>query len=350
MRKFGIILAVGLLAGCFGGRLKVGPTKGGEVVEAEGWSPYDAEDLLGTKKRSLVEAQKKAVEKVVGVYISAKTRVSQAITLNQNILANVSGYIKKYEIRSEKRDGGFYKTKIRALVRYEKVGEDLNALGLIQPDAPPGNPSVRVERVKGKGAKPATLAVRSAFRRRGFRVVDSPGAQADIQVGVGAEAHRLQVDNVGLGGFYSYRARVSLSAKKSSTGEVLGSQVKEASALDPTPAIAKEKSLGEAGSIAGDALAEAIYASLSRRSNVSVRVRGVGNLTEVQGLIDDLRTQPDIAMVTLGAYSAAETELIVTPQGFAGEELARILKQMKKYRFSIDSVSPYRVEVRVGSQ
>ena len=143
MRRIILLVLVGTLAGCASGRLEVGPAKDGEVVEAEGWSPVDASDPLGTKKRSLAEAQKKAVEKVVGVYISAKTRVSQAVSVNQNILANVQGYINKYEIVGEKQEEGFYKTRIRALVRYQAVGKDLDRLGLIRPDAPPGNPSVQ---------------------------------------------------------------------------------------------------------------------------------------------------------------------------------------------------------------
>ena len=66
----GLAAALALVvAGCAHGRLKLGRTDDGEVVEAEGWSPYDAKDLMSTKQRSLAEAQKKAVERVVGVYI-----------------------------------------------------------------------------------------------------------------------------------------------------------------------------------------------------------------------------------------------------------------------------------------
>ncbi|MDE2291459.1 MAG: hypothetical protein KGL53_05195, partial [Elusimicrobia bacterium] len=147
MKNARILLAAAVaiaVAGCAHQRLKLGKTKDGEVIEAEGWSPYDPKDLLASKQRSLAEAEKKAVEQVVGVYVSAKTRVAQAVTLDQNILAKVGGYIQSYEVEKEWQEDGFYKTKIRAYVLYKKVGDDLKELGLVRPEAPPGNPRVAV--------------------------------------------------------------------------------------------------------------------------------------------------------------------------------------------------------------
>src|SRR5882724_5756467 len=117
--KYPFLLAgVLALAACSGSRthLKNGKTLEGEVVEAEGIAPYQAEDLPGTKAASLAAAQRSAVELVVGVYVNAKTRVEKAVAIEQSILAKTSGYIKRYEIMSEGRDGAWYKTKIRALV------------------------------------------------------------------------------------------------------------------------------------------------------------------------------------------------------------------------------------------
>src|SRR5947207_166786 len=63
------------LVGCAGNksRLKLGKTSEGEVVEAEGLAPYNSKDLIATKKASLTDAQRNAVEKAVGVFVSART-------------------------------------------------------------------------------------------------------------------------------------------------------------------------------------------------------------------------------------------------------------------------------------
>src|SRR5690349_9373832 len=92
-----------VLAGCAGSKstLVKGKTVEGEVVEAEGQAPYNGEDLAGTRAASLAAAQRAAVELVVGVYVSGKTKVEKAVAIEQNILTQASGYIKRYEILSE---------------------------------------------------------------------------------------------------------------------------------------------------------------------------------------------------------------------------------------------------------
>ena len=69
-------------------RLKLGETVDGEVVEAEGLSAV-TNDLIATKRASLADAYKNAIEKVVGIFISARTMVDKAITIQQNILENI---------------------------------------------------------------------------------------------------------------------------------------------------------------------------------------------------------------------------------------------------------------------
>jgi len=343
-----LALAAVILTGCAGGRLKVGATKDGEVIEAEGWAPVVDDDLLGTKKRSLAEAQKKAVERVVGVFISAKTRVAQSVTVNQNILADVKGYIQKYDVVSEKQEDGFYKTRIRALVLYQKVGEDLESLGLMRPPPPPGNPvvSVRVGEAGSMAADKAASAVRKVFVDKGFTVVVADEKEPDLIVKGSALASELK--DVRLGGFVSFRARAELEVVKARTGEVLARKTREASGLDPTRSIAEAKAYENAASLAGEELAAELTGLLTSRVKVTVRVSGLSGLDAVQGLADDLRLQPDIAAATLSVFREGGAELLVTTEGMAGEELGALLLRMKKYGFKTGDVTPYLVEVRAA--
>lgn len=348
-----VLLAASVaLSACAHNRLRLGKTEDGEVVEAEGWSPDVAGDLLATKQRSLAEAQKKAVERVVGVYISAKTRVAAAVTLDQNILANVGGYVKRYDVLKEWSEGGFYKTKIRAHVLFKKLGEDLKGLGLVRPEAPPGNPRVLVEVAGDAGAdggeSPSAAAVRKSFVERGFQVGVSAPKTAASDIKVSGTASARELTDVRLGGFTSWRARVELTASRTGSSEVLARKTQEASGLDAVSDIARAKALENAGGLAAEAMALELSQLLSSRTTVTLRVRGVtGGLDAVQRLADDLRLQPDIAQATLTGFGGGEAELAVTTERFGGDELAALLLKLRKLPLEVRSVSPLLVEADV---
>ncbi len=372
-RLTGVVCVVVCLisSACAGGRLRVGPAKGGEVVEVEGMTPFDPNDLAAVKRRSLAEAQKKAVERVLGVYISAKTRVAKTVIVNQNILANVSGYIRKYDVLREWEADGFYWTRIRALVRYKKVGADPKELGLLQPPTP-GNPRVVVvmktsggEAGERKGR--ASSAVRRGLLQRGFSVIDrndsmqyvlekstdigtvlKEGRKLGADLVVRGDARAYLIRGVDLGGFHSYRARVSLEVFKPESGEMVTALTREASGLDPAPEIAEGKALEAAGLLAGSALAGELADTLTKTVKITLRLLGVKGLPAVRGIADDLRLQPDIINVTLSEYRETGAELRVDTENLAGDQLAAVLMTMKSYRFTTRSVTPYFVEVSVA--
>ena len=371
-RALSLLVLALAVAGCSGSRLTLGPNEEGEVIEAEGWTPHDPKDLLSTKRRSLTDAQKKAVERVVGVYISAKTRVAMAVTVNQNILADVSGYIRKYDVIDEREEGGFYKTRIRALVLYRKIGKDLKNLGLMRPPPPPGNPSVAVMitsagRWSAERETSAASAVRQALLEKGFKVIDSAAlsrfkgkdvANASAAAGIGrdlgadlvilgdASVHELR--DVNLGGFRSFRARVTLQAIKPETSQVIATKTREASGLDPVATVAREKALENTGLLAGEELSDELGQLLASRIEVSILVKGLSDVEGVQKLTEALRLQPDIAAASLSGYNDGAAVLQVTTEGVTGEELAKMLPTLGKFGLKVRSISSYRVEVEAG--
>ncbi|OIO04528.1 MAG: hypothetical protein AUJ52_15085 [Elusimicrobia bacterium CG1_02_63_36] len=368
-----LVLTVSLV-GCSGSRLKPGPNEEGEVIEAEGWSPHDPKDLLGTKRASLADAQKKAVERVVGVFISAKTRVAKAVTVDQNILANVSGYVRKYDVIDEREEDGFYKTRIRALVLYQKVGSDLKKLGLMRPPPPPGNPSVAVfvtsaGRWDAERETSAAGALRKALLEKGFKVIDDAALArfkgknlsdsaaaagigrdlgADLVLTGDASVHELR--DVNLGGFHSFRSRIQIQVIKPETAQVLASRTREASGLDPVPDVARAKALEIAGKLAGDEIADELGQLLGARVEVTISVKGVSGVEDVQKLIEALRGQPDIATAALAGYRDGAAELQVTTEGVAAEELAKALPSMGDFGLSVKSISSYRIEVEAATK
>ncbi len=123
MKRVALILSLALVCSSFGGcfqRSSRMDFEQEETVEAEGWTPIDPQKPLETRERALAEAEKKAVEKVMGVTISASTKVESSITIRQEILANIGGDIRKYEILSERMEDGFLKTRIRAVIVFQR--------------------------------------------------------------------------------------------------------------------------------------------------------------------------------------------------------------------------------------
>lgn len=247
MRRL-VFIGLTLLAGC-----AHAPSRGPklETVRAEGWSPADKNDPLAAKRRALAEAQRAAIEKVTGVEVSARTRVSQAVTVEQRITSRATGTIRSYEVLGESESDGFHKTRIRAVV---EVGNSTKTKS--RPEAPPGDPKVSVL-LKGEDSAGALGGVRRALIGRGFTVTE--GGNADITV----SGDVTVATQPPIAGFASCRSRVALEARRVRTGEVLWQSSREASAVDPGLTAACSKSAETAGLLGAEIMAQEVAARLA---------------------------------------------------------------------------------------
>lgn|GEM_PF-3121864 len=211
------------------------------AVEADGWAPIAGADVLSARRRALAEAEKKAVEKAVGVTVRARTRVDDAINVQQSIEANLGGTIRRYEVLSEGPEAGFFKMRIRASVVCRPL-EDA------KPAPAPPRVSVRVANEKVAGA------VRAALLARDYDTGDD-GAAADVAVTGMVELHELADPR--LGGYYSYDVKVSLTAAIPRTGKVVRVE-SAASAVDVDEDEARDEALEKAGDDCGAALASSL--------------------------------------------------------------------------------------------
>lgn len=101
-------------------------------VESEGMAIMgEIETQKEVKERAKIDAQNKAVEKAVGVFIRSHTLVSNSQLAEDLIYASVRGKIKKTEIIKEgwdEKDRNLYKVKLKALVEpvYPEKGEGIS--------------------------------------------------------------------------------------------------------------------------------------------------------------------------------------------------------------------------------
>ena len=310
-----------LLASCATSRVKKAKSEEGEIVVAEGMAPYRAEDLPGTKAAALAAAQRSAVELVVGVYVNAKTRVDKAVAIEQSILAKTAGYVKRYEILSEGRDGEWYKIKIRALVSTQRLHEDLDELGLLKEPAV-GYPRVTIKLQEYVGENEnsdghARHALTQALLNRGFKVVELPASikpdddavetakglshqTAELLIAGMARAQNMGYDRT-LGGMSSYRASVTFRVIEAGTGEVVATVSQVASGLEGTPEIASGKALEKAGEIAANDLA-GLPQELSKRSHVEISIAGLKSFETLAKFEKALSSGAGVKDVFLRSY------------------------------------------------
>lgn len=344
MNRAALVAAAVFFSACGRGAVRLAPGEKGEVVESEGWAPIDDADVLGTKRRSLADAEKKAVETVVGVFISAKTRVDQTVSIDERILADLNGYIRRYEILDERREDGFLKTRIRAVVLYKKVGDELKQLGLSKPPPPTGNPRVAV-RLDPERGPDAAQALRKAFSDAGFTVVDS-GDPKDSDLLVRGAARSRALSGEGLGGLHSSRAALSLEVVKTKTGEVMASSAQEASALDASDDAAAAKAQTAAAVSAGAALVKTLAPLLKTQIGISVTVAGLKSLAEVRKLADDIRLNPGVDAAAMSDFRDGSAEILVTTEDISGGDLAAMILRNKALGLTAVSASAYAVELR----
>jgi len=330
MRRYlSLLLISGLVwVGCSGSKsqLKVGKTLGGEVVEAEGMAPYNAADLPGTKAAALAAAQKAAVELVVGVYVNSKTRVEKAVAIEQNILTRTAGYVKKYDIIKEWRDGDWYKMRIRALVTTDKIRDDLDSLGALKrPDV--AHPRVAIllqeyvgEKLSKDGA--ATRALTQVLLSKGFKVVELPAAirneedpidaarkmnhkSAELLLAGLARAQSLDFGKKEFGGMSSYRASINFRVLEAETAEVMATVSQTASGIEATPVLAAQKAFAQAAELTAKDMA-ALPGQLAEKAHVGMTIIGLKSFEALGKLQKSLTSEPGVKDLFLRSYNQEE--------------------------------------------
>lgn len=235
MKRLLLLLLLLPGAACTGARREDGSRE--LVVEAEGWAPTAGQNLLSIRHRALAEAQKKAVEKAVGVTVRARTKVEDAINIRESIEANMGGTIRRYSVLSERADGDFFKVRIRAVVLYR-----------------PQAPSRRLKTTRFFVRLPqekAASALRTTLIAYDFPLSEK---EAEAEVLVLGVVETYGKSDLRLSGFHAQRVVVTLSVADTRSGRA-EEKTCEGAAMDLDDRAAQDAALEEAGRSCGLALA-----------------------------------------------------------------------------------------------
>lgn len=217
-------------------------------IQAEGMSAIHKNFVDIARTKAIDEAQRNAIERVVGVKISSATRTENYQVMFDTIMSESNGYLNAYRVISEERQGNQYKVVIEADVGIDKLLDRIDAIRAVMDRK--SKPRVMV--VFNRGHKRDVIAESTVTKfliDQGFKLVDSEsvakGLEGKLPAGTaavdsktamsighkyGAEAVLLGVVECTTSDFIINNVKmrfnkVSHSAKvmKSDTGEVIAS-------------------------------------------------------------------------------------------------------------------------------
>jgi hypothetical protein len=314
--------------------LSSGPASAQETktVTAEGVAGIQQGALDIARDAAVEDAQKRAVEQAVGVFVDSQTQVENYQVISDKILSQIKGYITKYSIIGESQDSGLLRVKITAEVALSKLGEDLSAVGVLMGQMHKPRTMILVaEQNIGHEVYAWWIATRSEtdmsvvehafmdkFTEKGFEFIDHEvaskeikvtpaykvldltanqaktlGAQADAEVVIIGKAVAKLYGEVG-GGLKSVQADLTAKAVRTDTGQVIAASTAHAAAVHITELTAGTEALKKAANQAADDMIEKILAVYQKEAGgtrpVAITVTGLSKAAFVK-FKDVLRNQ-----------------------------------------------------------
>lgn len=352
-----LVFSIGLAA-C--GSLRIGPKGEGEYVIADSLVPYDENNLRQMKKDGILAAQKAAVEKVAGVFISSATTVDQAQLVEDKIVSKTAGFIRHSHVKKAYRKGDDFYTQIKAMVLVKDIGDIIKQS---ESDAFAKKTTLIVTSRELIGSEislrqDCKQAIYRALKNQPFALVngdnlsqnniENPNTTIDKARTQGArfviladtETTPLETLTTSLSPFKTYRARANIRVYATNNYALVAEGAQQQSGLDPLPEIAAQKSISAACEAAAKQLLEPIDAAIhsTKQFNLTVKdVNSVDRLKRIQDIFKDLREIEDFNLVRY-ANSSAQFEIsanISTP-----DELAAKIIRKYDVNFTVIAITP----------
>ena len=304
-----------------------------KTVSAEGVAAVQQNAVDIARDAAIEDAQKRAVEQAIGIMIDSQTQVENYQLISDRILSQIKGYITRYNVTGETRDGTLLRVRITAEVSLGKLNDDLSAIGVLMGQMHKPRTMIMIaEQNVGQDvnawwlephAGQADLSVvetsfMDKFTEKGFSFIDHQTAAKDIQVTAAyrvqnlsaAQARTLanQADaevviigkavaklygEVG-GGLKSAQADLSAKAVRTDTGQVIAATTQHAAAVHIADTSAGTEALKKAANLAADDLMTKILAVYSKETGgtrpVNITITGLNKVQFVK-FKDVLRNQ-----------------------------------------------------------
>lgn len=287
-------------------------------VTAEGVAAVQQGAIDIARDAAVEDAQKKAIEQAIGIFIDSQTQVENFQLISDNILSQVKGYVKRYNLIDERQDSGLLRVKINAEISLGKLSDDLSAIGILMARMHKPRTMILIAEqnigselrawwAEPRGQETEIGVVENTFMdkftEKGFEFIDheaaakeikvtpayrtpnlstaqarSLGNQADAEVVIVGKALAKYYGEVG-GGMKSAQADLSARAVRTDTGQVLAAVTTHAAAVHITDTSAGIEALRKVSSQAAEEMLTKLLAAYSRETGgtrpVTITVTGL---------------------------------------------------------------------------
>jgi hypothetical protein len=150
------------------------------TIQAVGMSTIHKNFVDIARTKAIDEAQRNAVEKSVGVMVSSTSEVENYQLKVDRILSESKGFIERYKIVSEGREGDTYKVLIEAVVKTEMLRDSMEAVNLLV--VRKSKPRIMVM-FNSSGGKESVIesSIAKYFLAMEFQVVDPELVRRDLE-------------------------------------------------------------------------------------------------------------------------------------------------------------------------
>lgn len=347
-----------LVSAC--GSLRIGPKGEGEYVTAESLVPYDENNLRQTKKDGMLAAQKAAVEKVAGIFISSATTVDQAQIVEDKITSKSAGFIRHSHVQKAYRKGDDWYTKIKAMVLVKDIG-DIIKQSESEAFAKKTAILVTSREVVGEDIslrQDCKQAIYRALKNQPFSLIngdnlsqnnlDNPNPTIDKARSEGArfvivadaQTNPLVALTATVSPFQTYRARANIRVYASNNYAVVAEGAQQQSGLDPLPDIAAQKSISAACEAAAKQLLEPVNAAINSATVFNVTVKDVNTIERLKQIQDIFKNLREIEEYNLVRYANSSAYFEVSANISSPEELAAKIIRKYSVNFTVVSITP----------
>lgn len=363
MRKLLLIALAGVFALGACRSLHIGPKGEGEYVVAESLVPYDENNISSMKKEGELAAQRAAVEKVAGIFISSTSTVEQAQLVEDKITSKSAGFIRRGYVQKAFRKGDNWYTRVRVMVLVKDISEIIK-----QSDAEAFAKKTTIlvasREMTGEDVslkQDCKQAIYRALKNQPFSLVngdnlsqnniDNPTPVIDKARQDGArfiiladvDAAPLQALPGITSAFKTYRARANLKVASTKNYQIVAEAADQVSGLDPMENIAAQKAISAACEAAAKQLAEPVNAAINSANKFNVVVENVNSIERLKQIQDIFKDMREIEDYNLTRYTNSAAYFELSANISTAEELTAKIIRRYNVNFTVMGISPKQI-------
>jgi len=334
----------------------------GVTIEIEGQSPILNDDKVQAEQMAIVDASRKAVEKVVGTLVASETNVKDFQLLQDTIKTRANGYVSDQEVLRRWEDNGYYKVLVRLTIKKADLQQSVDAYKLTLLKA--GKPRLMIF-IPDFGL---VTKVAQYMKDAGFPVIEperirdlqKSGLESNISTGdqeilaklaVSFHAEILIIGNCrqeAIGetqGIFAVQAYLSIRAIRADSGQNLVSQTFSARGVDLNNNLAFQKALNSATDQAVAFLKEQLGKELiNSKQSLQIIINGI-QYSDLQQLQRRLKATPNVENVFLRNFSNLSAELDIDT-GLLADQLADLISSWKELKLEVTNLSASKIVLR----